>query len=103
MSYGEEIGYGTDPNNWDTDGDGYSDGDEVYSMGTDPLDPNDPYVDPPGPYDTDGDGLYDDDEASYGTDPNNWDTDGDGLGDGEEVTNGTDPNDPFDPPSGGEG
>ena len=34
-------GYSTDPINSDTDGDGLTDGEEV-SMGTDPLDPNDP-------------------------------------------------------------
>ncbi|MHA1252691.1 MAG: hypothetical protein ACTSRP_22075, partial [Candidatus Helarchaeota archaeon] len=36
--YHEHYNYGTDPQLWDTDGDGYSDGDEI-SNGTDPLDP----------------------------------------------------------------
>ena len=71
----EEERLGTDPNNWDTDGDGLSDGDEVLKYGTDPL-----------KADTDGDGLSDYDEIyKYKTDPLNPDTDGDGLSDGDEV------------------
>jgi len=35
----EEYQYGTNPKNWDTDGDGYSDGEEV-AKGSDPLNPN---------------------------------------------------------------
>ena len=42
MSNGEEIGYGTDLNNPDTDGDGLGDGHEVYTLGSDPLDPSSP-------------------------------------------------------------
>jgi hypothetical protein len=42
----------------DTDGDGISDGDEVYVHGTDPSDS-----------DTDGDGVSDGDELTAGTDP----------------------------------
>ncbi len=34
----EEIALGTDPYNWDTDGDHYSDSKEVNTYGTDPLD-----------------------------------------------------------------
>ena len=69
----------------DTDGDGISDYDEIYTYGTDPLDP-----------DTDGDGLTDYEEIyEYGTDPLNPDTDGDGINDGDEVlVYGTDPLDP---------
>ncbi|TFG23687.1 MAG: zinc-ribbon domain-containing protein [Promethearchaeota archaeon] len=46
----EILEYGTDPNNWDTDGDSYSDGWEVAN-GYDPLDPDDP----PEPDDDDDD------------------------------------------------
>jgi len=35
-----ELIYGTDPNNPDTDGDGYTDGEELLDFGTNPLDPN---------------------------------------------------------------
>ena len=38
----EEIKYHTHPKQADTDGDGYSDGDEVFTMKTNPLDPLDP-------------------------------------------------------------
>jgi hypothetical protein len=37
-----EAQIGTDPPNPDTDGDGVSDGDEVYAFGTDPLTPDSP-------------------------------------------------------------
>jgi len=36
----QEYNLGTDPNNTDTDGDGYDDYSEVYGDGGDPLDPN---------------------------------------------------------------
>jgi len=45
--------YLTDPNNPDTDGDGLNDGTEV-SMGTDPLDPNDPPPPTPTTFDVSG-------------------------------------------------
>jgi outer membrane protein OmpA-like peptidoglycan-associated protein len=71
----EERGYGTNPLNPDTDGDGLRDGEEVRKYLTDPLNP-----------DTDGDGLTDGDEVmKHRTDPLKLDTDGDGLGDGDEV------------------
>jgi hypothetical protein len=38
----EEAALGTSALNWDTDGDGYGDGQEVHLMGTDPLDSLDP-------------------------------------------------------------
>jgi hypothetical protein len=42
----EEAAIGTDALNPDTDGDGFSDGEEVLQMGTDPLNPLDPEPDP---------------------------------------------------------
>ncbi|MBK1883824.1 hypothetical protein JIN85_15510 [Luteolibacter pohnpeiensis] len=90
----------TDPNNPDTDGDGYSDAVEdrfgswydVTLTGTDPLNP-----------DTDGDGLLDGQEnpdmpfsrgVAPGSDPNVFDTDGDGFDDQAEFVAGSDPSDP---------
>ena len=79
--------YHTNPNVADTDGDGSSDGEEVY-LGTDPLAANAPAA----RSDRDGDGLFDVDESkTYGTNPDVSDTDGDGVGDGGEVERGTDP------------
>ncbi|MFN8590685.1 MAG: hypothetical protein U0031_04415 [Thermomicrobiales bacterium] len=71
----EEIAYGSDPLNRDYDADGILDGAEVYQTGTDPLN-----------NDTDGDGLLDGEEVNqYGTSPTAADTDGDGLGDADEI------------------
>jgi len=58
----------------DTDGDGLSDQEELFTLGTDHLN-----------MDTDGDGLDDFDEQTAGTDPANADTDNDGVNDGVEV------------------
>jgi len=79
-----EVMYGTNAQDADSDDDGLSDGDEVYTYLTFPTNP-----------DSDGDGLLDGDEVdTYGTDPNAFDTDGDGLLDGDEInTYGTDPAD----------
>ena len=82
LTAAEERFYGTDPNNPDTDGDGFSDGDEVR-RGFDPLGP--------GKLDSDNDGFPDPEEYSFGTDPFNPDTDGDGYSDGEEIANGFNP------------
>ncbi|HOS97987.1 MAG TPA: hypothetical protein PLU54_10070 [Deltaproteobacteria bacterium] len=80
-----EYQNGTRPDNWDTDGDGLSDGDEVNQYGSDPLDT-----------DTDDDGLTDGDEAAIGTSPTNSDSDGDELSDGTEVyIYRTDPTTPY--------
>jgi len=78
----EERLYGTDPAIADTDGDGLSDGDEIYTHDTSPL-----------KADHDDDGLPDGEEVNtYQTDPKQTDTDGDGLSDGDEVlTHQTDP------------
>ena len=82
----EVATYGTDPNAFDTDGDGIGDGEEVFA-GTDPFTPNGA----PPAVDADGDGLADADEAAFGTNASAPDTDGDGWLDGDEVAQGTDP------------
>ncbi len=58
----------------DTDGDGLTDGDEVYIYNTNPL-----------VYDSDEDGLNDIQEIDLGTDPNEPDTDGNGIIDSKEI------------------
>jgi hypothetical protein len=55
----KERELGTDPGNWDTDGDGLSDGDEVNAWHTNPKNP-----------DTDGDSYKDNDEVKNGYNPN---------------------------------
>ncbi|MEM2240571.1 MAG: hypothetical protein QXL27_09790 [Candidatus Bathyarchaeia archaeon] len=71
----DELRYGTDPSNPDTDGDGLKDGDEIKTYGTSPVS-----------YDTDRDGLSDGSEVlTYKTNPLSYDSDGDGLSDGDEV------------------
>lgn len=78
-----EPKYGTDPYNYDTDADGLSDGEEVYTYGTSPT-----------IWDSDEDGLGDGDEVyTYGTSPLNPNTDGDDCTDGSEVAN--PPSDPL--------
>jgi len=83
----EEVAlFGTDPFNWDTDGDGISDltdncklnanadqsdnGSDLYGNACDP--------------DDDNDGLTDAEENRLGTDPLRNDTDGDGIGDASD-------------------
>lgn len=82
LTSAEERFYRTDPNIADTDGDGFTDGDEVRA-GYDPLSS--------GKLDSDNDGFPDPDERQFGTDPFNPDTDGDGYSDGEEIANGYNP------------
>jgi len=89
FSDGEEVngtyGWVTDPLSSDTDGDGISDPDE-WNFGLNPTDPND------GSADQDGDSLTNSEEIALGTDFSLHDSDGDGLNDGEEVNvYGTDP------------
>ncbi len=76
LTDGQEVGLGTDPQDWDTDDDGRNDWHEQTGGGPIPTDPFDP--------DTDDDGLLDSAEVfgSNPTNPTNADTDGDGLGDG---------------------
>ena len=65
----------------DTDLDGLSDFDEIYTYQTNPLHP-----------DTDGDGITDSNEISvYGTNPRSADTDLDGMTDYYELSNGFNP------------
>jgi len=85
----EFLIYHTDPNNWDTDGDGMSDGWEIY-YGLNATNPTDKYQDP------DKDGLANIDEFLAGTNPRKWDTDGDGMPDGWEVKYGLNPQNPAD-------
>lgn len=82
--------YQTDPFNRDTDGDGYSDWQELNS-GFSPhnlkklkLEDND----------FDGDGLSDRMELNFHTDLSNPDSDSDGYKDGIEISTGYDPSDP---------
>ena len=80
-----EGDHGTNPNLFDTDGDGLGDAMEIgYSNPTD--------------FDSDDDGLSDGAEVGWGTDPWSSDSDGDGWSDGSEVFWGTDPIDPDDEP-----
>ena len=102
----DELRFGTDPKEYDTDGDGWSDGAEIASH-TDPLDGTSLPTDTDSDWiddgwesdnevtepenDEDGDGLNNLKEFAWGLDPHHWDTDRDGFSDGEEVTSGTDP------------
>jgi hypothetical protein len=93
LSDEEELQIGTDPNKYDTDGDGLGDGAEFRADGwnTNPL-----------AADTDGDGLDDGMELFvHRTDPKLADSDGDGAGDGTELAAGTNPNDPASRPEDG--
>lgn len=104
-----EFQFNVDPNNPDTDGDGFSDGEEIsrgynpngegrldsdgdgmfdwweMQNGLDRNDLNDAKLD------GDNDGLTNLEEFKYKTDPNNPDTDGDGVSDGQEVKEGSNP------------
>ncbi len=82
--------YFTDPFNKDTDGDGYSDWEELNS-GYSPHNPKPVRLQ----YnDQDNDGLTDRMELNFKTNMVDPDTDGDGYLDGEEVDNGYDPLNP---------
>jgi hypothetical protein len=97
----EEQVYRTNPNRWDSDGDGLGDGAEV-TAGTDPRRQDTDYdglsdgqesVVGSDPFlrDTDGDGISDDDEIDAGLNPLRVDTDGDGITDSDELAAGTKP------------
>lgn len=82
LTVAEERFYGTKATVADSDGDSYTDGEEVRA-GYDPLGP--------GKLDSDADGFPDPDERDFGSDPFNPDTDGDGFNDGDEIKNGYNP------------
>ena len=92
LSDGDEVYFhNTDPTNPDTDGDGLNDGFEV-EFDFDPNDPNDSAA-----ADPDEDGLTNSEEQRFGTDPFDADTDDGGRIDGHEVfLDGTDPTNPSD-------
>lgn len=86
----EERVLGSDPDVFDSDGDGLGDGFEDRASTLDPLTPNDSQGD------SDGDGLTELEEQTHGTDPGASDTDGDGVSDAKEVNSGSDPTDATD-------
>lgn len=79
--------YKTDPNNPDTDGDGYSDWLELNNG----YSPHNPDMVKLEDNDYDNDGLSDRMELNFKTDLSNPDTDGDGFLDGEEINSYYDP------------
>ncbi len=88
LTYINELKYGTDPENPDTDGDGIGDLIEIIN-GLNPLVPDEEYN---SEIDIDSDGLSDCQEIyTYHTNPLISDTDDDGLEDGFEICNGFDP------------
>lgn len=84
--YHEINKYFTDPNNIDTDNDGYPDGVEIIN-GYSPLHKLKMYSQ----LDTDNDGLTDDIELKFRTNMKKADTDGDTFTDKQEIDNGYDP------------
>lgn len=79
--------YHTNPDNPDTDGDGFNDWVELNS-GYSPYEAGQKKLENS---DFDKDGVSDKLEIKFGTDPTNPDTDGDGILDGDEIKNGFDP------------
>ena len=65
----------TDPEKFDTDGDGLDDKTELIDLETNPLQ-----------RDTDLDGVEDEQEINLGLNPLNADSDNDGLIDGDEIS-----------------
>lgn len=90
VSDDDEINiYKTDPEEVDTDGDGFDDWIELNN-GYSPLSAQAIRLEEA---DYDSDGLSDRMELNFHTDIDNSDTDGDGYADGVEITNGYDPKD----------
>lgn len=96
LTNAEEIEAGTDSQNPDSDGDYYTDFEELRADS--PTDPMDPLSTPADQIDTDGDGLSDTIDRDMdgdrvrntvellnGTSPRNSDTDGDGVNDRRDV------------------
>ncbi|MFC1759190.1 hypothetical protein ACFL2H_10565, partial [Planctomycetota bacterium] len=98
LPVGAELRIGTDPNNWDSDGDFLQDGFEFRSATLDPLAANslDPNVANSIHADPDSDSLSYYDEQAHGTDPNSPDTDGDGVRDNDEISQHRSPTNPND-------
>jgi hypothetical protein len=103
LDYFQELFYGTDPSEEDTDDDDLNDFAEIYpqtffaatlSTFKFTLYPTNPLLN-----DTDGDGLLDGEELLVSkSNPNSRDTDGDFYTDDIEVAEGSDPTDPWDWP-----
>ena len=72
----EEINYGTKPKFSDSDFDGLSDDEEIYTCKTNPM-----------KWDTDEDGVGDSEEIRLGLNPLSSDTNGNGISDGDEEIN----------------
>lgn len=87
--YHEYYKYHSDPNNPDTDGDGYIDGIEAINNYS-PLHVNKKFDQ----VDSDSDGLNDLLELRFKSDIKVADTDGDGYNDKQEIDNGYDPTNP---------
>lgn len=85
----ERVFYYTSPNNPDTDGDGYSDGEEI-AAGYSPHQAGKRLSE----LDWDKDGLSDEAELFFYSDLKSSDTDGDGYSDFEEIDAGFSPVDP---------
>lgn len=84
--------FGTDSEAEDTDGDGLSDYDEIYTLGTDAtLADSDQNGIGDADEDTDGDSLTNREEQALATDMTKSDTDHDGIDDGDEQATNTDP------------
>lgn len=79
--------YYTDPYNSDTDGDSYSDFEEINTG----FSPHNPAAIKLLDSDLDADGLSDAWEIKFKSNPTKFDSDGDGFGDGDEVEAGFDP------------
>ncbi|NHK30364.1 MAG: hypothetical protein FK730_03370 [Asgard group archaeon] len=103
----EEIIYGTEKLDWDSDNDSLLDGWEIFASEigwvNGPIDDSDiiNHLDPPDDpnwvnLDLDGDSLTNSEESFYFTDPDSDDTDQDGLRDDWEIDNNLDPTNPDD-------